>query len=247
MANTFYLMDSEPTPQPTIQVATHQNPMRILLVEDEPQIADFLKMSLEAEFFAVDLALDGEKGSYLARTENYDLVILDNILPLKNGLEICKELRAGGKTYPILVLSVNSETNMKVSLLNAGADDYLIKPFSLQELFARTRALLRRPQHIKGTVLTLGNISLNSEKHTVMVGEKYVFLTRKEFILLEYLMKNQHTLISRGMILEHVWDMHVDPFSNTIDTHILSLRRKLKGSTVSPLIRTIHSQGFIVG
>ena len=221
--------------------------MRILLVEDEPQIADFLKMSLEADCFVVDVAVDGERGSYLARTENYDLVILDNILPHKNGLEICKEVRASGKNMPILVLSVRAETNMKVDLLNAGADDYLIKPFSLQELLARLRALLRRPDQIQGTTLTIGGVTLDSQKHTVTLDGKNIQLTRKEFILLEYLMKNSNTVLSRGMILEHVWDMAVDPFSNTIDTHILSLRRKLKGNSKQSLIRTIHGQGYTMG
>lgn len=218
--------------------------MRILLVEDSKEIINFLKPSLEAELFAVDVAEDGEKGSSLGRTNDYDLIILDNILPGKSGLEVCREIRGKGKTTPIIVLSVRSETTTKVELLNAGADDYLIKPFSLGELLARIRALLRRPKKIEGDVLTIDDLTLDTKKCLVVRGKKSIRLTRKEFMLLEYLLRNKDIVLSRGMIMEHVWDMNADPFSNTIESHILSLRRKIDPSGKKKLIQTSPGRGY---
>ncbi len=218
--------------------------MRILLVEDEPQIINFLKSSLEAELFAVDIAEDGEKGSYFARTNDYDLIVLDNILPKKTGLEVCKEIRASKKATPIIVLSVKAEPITKAQLLNAGADDYLSKPFSLEELIARIRALLRRPQHIDSEILTIDDLVLDTKKCLVERGNKEIYLTRKEFMLLEYLLKNKGIVLSRGMIMEHVWDMSMDPFSNTIESHILSLRHKIDLPGKKKLIHTIPGRGY---
>jgi DNA-binding response OmpR family regulator len=218
--------------------------MRILVVEDEKDIASFLKHSLEAECFAVDIAEDGEKGSYLARTNDYDLMVLDNILPKKTGLEVCREARQHGKQTPIVMLSVKSETETKVKLLDSGADDYLVKPFSFEELLARIRALLRRPNKMNGEVLQASNLVLDTKKHTLMRGEEEIYLTRKEFMLLEYLMRNQEAVLSRGMILEHVWDMSADPFSNTIESHIASLRRKLGDPAGGDFIHTVPGRGY---
>lgn len=218
--------------------------MRILLVEDSKEIINFLKPSLEAEHFAVDVAEDGEKGSFLGRTNDYDLIILDIILPKKSGLEVCREIREKGKTAPIIVLSVKSETVTKVELLNAGADDYLIKPFSLEELLARIRALLRRPKQIKGDILEIDDLILDTKRCSVKRGKKEIHLTRKEFMLLEYLLRNMGIVLSRGMIMEHVWDMNVDPFSNTIESHILSLRRKMDFPGKKKLIHTVSGRGY---
>jgi len=218
--------------------------MRVLIVEDEKAIRDFLKASLTAETFAVDVAEDGEKGLRFALTNDYDIIVLDNVLPKKTGFEVCKELRKQGKTMPILILSVKSETTTKVELLNVGADDYLIKPFSLDELLARIRALLRRPKQIESEILQIDNLELDTKKQTVTLEGKDVYLTRKEFALLEYLMKNQGIVLSRGMILEHVWDMNADPFSNTIESHILSLRRKIGDKGKGHLIQTIPGRGY---
>ena len=201
--------------------------MRILVVEDEKEIRDYLSTSLKAECFAVDTAEDGAKGSYLASTNDYDLILLDNIMPKKTGQEVCEEIRKEGITIPILILSVKSETTTKVDLLNAGADDYLTKPFSLDELLARMRSLLRRPKEIEKEIYQLDDLTLDDIKHAVTRGEKDIYLTRKEFTLLKYLLKNQDAVLSRGMIMEHVWDMSVDPFSNTIEAHINSLRKKI--------------------
>lgn len=219
--------------------------MRILIVEDDKKIAESLKKSLEAECFVVDTAYDGDKGLYMARTNEYDLIILDNMLPGKTGLELCRELRTEGHVTPILGLSVKSEVKNKVNFLDAGADDYLTKPFSFNELLARIRALLRRPTTLQADILRAGDIVLDCRKNIVMKKNQEVYLTRKEFMLLEYLMKNKGSVLSRGMILEHVWDVNADPFSNTIESHILSLRRKLQQNNgKNKMILTIPGRGY---
>lgn len=218
--------------------------MRLLIIEDEKKIVDLLKACLEAELFVVDIAEDGERGAFLALTNDYDLIILDNVLPKKTGLEVCEEIRKKGKIVPILILSVKSETDMKVKLLNAGADDYLIKPFSLEELLARIRALLRRPKQIESEVLKIDDLTLDTKRHIVKRDKEEIYLTRKEFMLLEYLMKNEGIVLSRGMIMEHVWDINADPFSNTIESHILSVRRKIDFKDNKKLIHTVPGRGY---
>lgn len=218
--------------------------MRILLIEDEKKIGVFLKSKLQEKCFTVDVALDGEKGSFLARTNDYDLILLDNILPKKSGVEVCTEVRARGKHVPILVLSVKTESEAKVELLNAGADDYLAKPFSFDELLARIGALMRRPRHIEGNVMSVDDLSINATTYTVERDKKEVYLTRKEFSLLWYLIRNKGVVLSRGMLLEHVWDMDTDPFSNTIEAHIASLRRKLDVGRTKRLIKTVPGRGY---
>jgi len=218
--------------------------MRILIIEDESSISSFLKESLQAEYFAVDIAEDGEKGAYQAAINEYDLIILDNMLPKKNGLEVCREVRSEGRTMPILILSVKSDSSKKVDFLNAGADDYMTKPFSLEELLARVRALLRRPHKIESGTFQVGDLVLDTKKGTVRRGDRDISLTRKEFMLLQYLMQNEGNVLSRGMILEHVWDMSVDIFSNTIESHILSLRKKIGDTSKIRLIQTIPGRGY---
>ncbi len=218
--------------------------MRLLIVEDDKQISSFLKAALENECFAVDVAKDGEKGRFLALTNDYDLIILDYMLPKKDGRQVCQEIRKDGKTVPIMMLSVKSEMLTKVTLLNDGADDYLTKPYSFQELLARIKALLRRPKQIENPVLKVDDLILDSKKHLVKRGKKEIQLTRKQFMLLEYLMKNQGMVLSRGMIMEHVWDMEGDLFSNTIETHIATLRRKINSPSKKKLIYTISGMGY---
>jgi len=218
--------------------------MKILIVEDEVKMSNFLKQSLEAEYYAVDLALDGEEGSHLAQINDYDLIILDYVLPKKDGLEVLGEIRASGFTVPVLMVSVRNEAVRKAELLNAGADDYLAKPFVLQELLARVKALLRRPKQLENDVFRIGDLELDTKGCTVKRGKKEVYLTRKEFMLLHYLMQHEGTVLSRGMILEHVWDMHTDIFSNTIESHMLSLRKKIGDTGKQRLIQTIPGRGY---
>ena len=218
--------------------------MRVLIVEDEKKIADFLRESLEAEYFAVDVVEDGDKGAYYAQINEYDLIILDVLLPKKDGFEVLHELRTAGVAIPILVLSVKNETFKKVDFLNAGADDYLTKPFVLSELLARMRALLRRPKKMESEVFRVSDVTLNMNAGVVTRGTKEIYLTRKEFMLLRYLMQNEGSVVSRGMILEHVWDMSADIFSNTIESHILSLRKKLGDTGKDRLIQTVPGRGY---
>ncbi|MES2225843.1 MAG: response regulator transcription factor [Patescibacteria group bacterium] len=218
--------------------------MRALVVDDEQGVRDMLAENLKAQCFAVDTAEDGTEGSYLARTNEYDIVILDNMLPEKTGAAVCQEIRRTGRAVPILVLSVLSDTWRKVELLNSGADDYMIKPFSVDELMARVRALMRRPPQMEGDTLSIDDLVLDTKQQSVKRGGVGIYLTRKEFMLLEYLMRNQGNVLSRGMIMEHVWDMTSDPFSNTIESHILSLRRKIDTPKHTKLIYTVPGRGY---
>jgi DNA-binding response OmpR family regulator len=221
--------------------------MRILIIEDNKEIRDLLKIGLESEMFSVDTAEDGEAGSYSARTNEYDVILLDNILPKKTGEFVCKDIRSAGKTTPIIIVSMNVDIEEKTRLLNAGADDYVAKPFSFKELLARIRAVLRRPKHAEVEVLKNGHLSLNSATHEVRLGDKPIYLTRKEFSLLELLLRHHGGVVSRGMILEHVWDMDGNPFSNTIETHIFNLRKKIEGNkrnTKSKLICNVPGRGY---
>lgn len=218
--------------------------MRALIIDDEKEVRELLSENLKAQCFAVDVAKDGTEGSYLARTNDYDIIILDNMMPGKDGLDVCTEIRATGRTVPILMLSVLSEIDRKVELLNAGADDYMIKPFSFVELMARVRALLRRPDKLEGDVLTIDDLELDTKNQSVKRGNEGIYLTRKEFMLLEYLLRNQGAVLSRSMIMEHVWDMASDPFSNTIESHVLSLRRKIHVAGKPKLIYTVSGRGY---
>lgn len=218
--------------------------MKILLVEDDEMLRNVLKIQLETLCFLVDTSADGESGSYLGRTNEYDLIILDGILPKRHGRQVCEEIRRAGKPTPILLLSMQSEIENKVSALNTGADDYLTKPFSSEELTARVRALLRRPKQIVGEILQCQDITLNTKRQTVMHGTQEVKLTKKEFMLLEHLMRNKGTVVSRGELLEHVWDSNVNVFSNSLETHILSLRKKLETKPASKLIFTLSGRGY---
>lgn len=218
--------------------------MRALVVDDEPGIRELLAQNLRTQCFAVDTASDGTEGSYLARTNEYDIIILDNMLPEKTGGTVCQEIRRIGRTTPILILSVLSDSWQKVELLNAGADDYLVKPFSFDELSARIRALLRRPNDIENDILVFDTLVLDTKLQSVRRGDVKIYLTRKEFTLLEYFMRNPGTVLSRAKIMEHVWDMESDPFSNTIESHIRGLRKKLHVPDELALIFTVPGRGY---
>ncbi len=222
--------------------------MRILLIEDEVGISAPLKAGLEADYFAVDVASDGERGSFLARTNDYDIIVLDNVLPKKTGNIVCEEIRRYGKTMPIIMLSSLADTDKKVELLNKGADDYLTKPFSFEELSARIHALLRRQPTIAQDVLTANDLVMDVQKHSIARGGKEIYLTRKEFMLLELLLRNKNIAISRARIMEHVWDMSIDPFSNTIEAHILNIRKKIDVRGRRKLMYTLPGVGYkIIG
>jgi DNA-binding response OmpR family regulator len=217
--------------------------MRILVIEDDPHIKDILVTNLKASCFAVDATDDGEHGSYLARTNDYDLIILDYMLPKKDGRIICQEIREHGKTVPIIMLSVKSSTEDKVDLLTLGVDDYMSKPFSFEELHARIKALLRRPHETVEPTIKIGAITIDSNRQVVLCKKEEIYLTRKEFALLEYLARHREHVVSRGMIMEHVWDLESDLFSNTIEAHILNIRKKL-GLKKHQLIQTVPGRGY---
>lgn len=217
--------------------------MRVLIIEDDQETREVLEQHLASEAYTVDTADNGETGSYIARTNDYDLILLDNILPKKSGLEVCKEIRASGKKTPIILISVISEIQHKVALLESGVDDYITKPFSFAELHARMKALLRRPYTISEEVITLNDLTIDTSRHMVTKGEKRIYLTRKEFMLLECLMKNGGQVVTRAQIMERVWNYDSDPFSNTIEAHIRNLRKKIdKGR--KKLIHTVSGRGY---
>lgn len=217
--------------------------MKILIIEDDISIRNVLRLSLESKGFAIDEAENGEIGSYLARTNIYDAILLDNVLPKKMGGHVCKEIREAGKMTPILVLSGKQEVLTKVQLLNSGADDYITKPFSFEELLARISSVLRRPAELKQSKVNFKDYEINFSSQTISKNKKEIYLTRKEFSLLEYLVNNKNIVVSRGQILEHVWDMSLDPFSNTIETHIMNLRKKIKDTRRS-IIESIPGRGY---
>ena len=218
--------------------------MRILVIDDDPKISDFLKNNLETELFAVDVATDGEKGAYLGRCNDYDLIVLDNVLPKKNGLEVCKEIREKKKGVKIIMLSALSDITTKVDLLDNGADDYLTKPFSFRELLSRVKALLRRPQVSTNEVIKIGDLVIDANSHEVTRGKKNIGLTRKEFMLLEYLAKNAGRTLTQIDIMEHVWDMELDSFSQTLKSHVRNLRAKIDGGRKTSIIQTVNGRGY---
>lgn len=218
--------------------------MKILIVEDERDIGLFLKSSLEKANYSVDFTESGERGSLLARTGNYDLVILDLNIPDRNGFEICRDIRTDGKEMPVIILTVETEIDNKVQLLNAGADDYLTKPYSVTELLARIKSLLRRPRNLVQNLCSFNGLKLDSNKQIIIKAGKEIYLTRKEFMLLEYLLQNRGRVISRGEIVDHVWDEEANLFSNTIETHILNLRKKINNKSQKSIIKTYSGRGY---
>lgn len=218
--------------------------MRILLIEDEREIAEFILHGLRAERFAADWANTGEEGLGWAKVNEYDIGIFDIRLPGMSGVEVCHSLRERKKEFPIIMLSVMNDAVTKIEALNAGADDYLVKPFFMAELLARMRALLRREPRTINPILRVADLVLDAAAHTVERNRKRIRLNRKEFSLLEYMMRHPGTTLTRGMILEHVWDMNADPFTNTVDVHIRFLRQKIDEGHSTKLIKTVHGYGY---
>ncbi len=220
--------------------------MRILLVEDEKQIADFIKRGLKEENYAVDVAGDAEQGMYLAEINTYDLMIFDIMLPDKDGISMCRELRAKKVNAPVLMLTARGAVKDKVAGLNAGADDYLTKPFSFEELLARVRVLLRRQHAEKTPVFKLADMELDQLRHEVKRAGKVIPLTSREYALLEYLMFNVRQVVSRSMISEHVWNEEFDSMTNVIDVHVQHLRNKIDKDFKVKLLHTVRGAGYIL-
>ncbi len=220
--------------------------VRVLLVEDEERVAGFIARGLREQAYAVDVAVDGEQGLYLASVNQYDLLILDVLLPRKNGHAVCRELRASGFRSPILMLTALDAVDDRVAGLDSGADDYLRKPFDFKELLARMRALLRRPKELRTESLRAGDLVLNTASHGVTRGGRSITLTAKEYALLEFLVLNVGRVVGREDIAEHVWDESFDPFSNVIDVYIRRLRAKLDAGASRRLIHTRRREGYML-
>ncbi len=220
--------------------------MRILLIEDEKKVARFISKGLIEESYAVDVAYDGEEGLYLAEVNDYDLIILDIMLPKKDGFEVLRSLRNKGFTTPVIMLTARDELESKVQGLDLGADDYMTKPFAFSELMARIRAIMRRKQEKADNRLQLGDLVIDAVTRTVTRGNKPVELTNKEYALLEYFIRNPGRVLSRTMIAEHVWDYQFDPMTNVIDVYVNYLRQKIDKGFEKKLIHTIRGVGYVI-
>ncbi|MEN9605080.1 MAG: putative transcriptional regulator involved in heavy-metal (Cu/Zn) homeostasis [Candidatus Parcubacteria bacterium] len=217
--------------------------MRVLLIEDDVDLCNALTECLSGEGIIADMCTEGDTGSYIARTNNYDVLVIDNILPKKNGIDVCKELRMAKVKTPILVMSIHAEIDTKVSYLEAGADDYIAKPFSIAEFVARLKALTRRPYEIADPVIIIDDLTIDTVTQTVARSGKPVYMTRKEFMILEQISKRPGQVVSRADIMDHVWDRNFDPFSNSIETHISNIRKKIDTGK-KKRIETIPGRGY---
>ena len=220
--------------------------MRILVIEDEKKVAHFIKKGLEEEHYAVDHAFDGESGLYMAEVNEYDLIVLDLMIPKIDGLEVLKRLRGNRNNVPILVLTAKDSVEDIVRGLDAGCDDYLTKPFEFLEFLARIRALLRREKIDKEPTLKVADLTLSLVTHKVARRGKEIELTSKEYSLLEYFMRNPEKVLTRTMISEHVWDYHFDSMTNVIDVYVNYLRKKIDKGFEPKLIHTIRGVGYIM-
>jgi two-component system copper resistance phosphate regulon response regulator CusR len=220
--------------------------MRILLVEDEPRMANVIAKGLREHSYAVDVAQDGDAGLYQTSINDYDLIVLDVLLPQRDGFEVSRELRRRGNATPILMLTARAAIDDRITGFDAGADDYLTKPFSFRELLARIRALLRRDSQLRPDVLEIADLVVDSASHRVSRANRDVQLTAKEYALLEYLARRAGQLVSRSEIAAHVWDDSFDPFSNAIEVYINRLRKKIDGNHSVKLLHTRRGEGYIL-
>ena len=218
--------------------------MRVLVVEDDRRLCGIIKRGLTEEGYAVDVAHDGEDGEYIGETTPYDLILLDIMLPSKDGIEVCRELRSKKVNTPILMLTAKSAVEDRVRGLDAGADDYLAKPFAFDELLARVRTLLRREASSKSSRIQVGDLVLDTLTREVWRGQRPIELTNKEYMILTYLMRHPNVVVTRTMIEEHAWDYEFDGMSNIIDVYIGRLRRKIDGEGEGSLIHTIRGAGY---
>jgi len=218
--------------------------MKVLIVEDDRKVAGFIEQGLKEEGYVVDIAPDGEEATMLAHVYDYDVILLDVVLPKKNGFQVASELRREGRNTPILMLTSRDAVEDVVRGLDAGADDYLPKPFRFDELLARIRSLVRRGGAERLDVLRYGPLALDRLRHVAMVNDRAIDLTPKEFQLLEFFLLHPEEVVRRTTLLEKVWDMHFDPESNVVDVHVGNLRRKLKKAAGANLIATLRGVGF---
>jgi len=219
--------------------------MRVLLVEDEPRAAAILAKGLREHAYAIDVAGDGDAAIFQAATTDYDALILDIMLPFKDGLAVCRAIRQAGNAVPILMVTARDAVDARIEGLDAGADDYLVKPFDFGELLARLRAIIRRGrQPLVPERLAVGAVTLETRARRALVGDRELTLTAKEYALLEYLARRAGDVVSRNDIAEHVWDEHYDPLSNVVDVYIQRLRRKIERAGADPGIRTRRGEGY---
>jgi DNA-binding response OmpR family regulator len=223
--------------------------MKILVIEDEHRIAQSIKKGLEQERYTVDTSYTGTDGYDLASTEDYDLVILDLMLPGMSGLTLLGKLRKDGVHTPVLVLTAKGQTEDKVNGLDAGADDYMTKPFSFEEMLARIRALTRRPKNTIDATLTFDDLTLNTKTYEVTRGRHILFLSKKEFSLLEYLLRHKGHILTKDQIISHVWDYDADILPNTVEVYIRNLRQKIESPFLKkkPVLATIRGFGYRIG
>jgi heavy metal response regulator len=221
--------------------------MRILVVEDEEAIAAFLRQGLAEAGYAVDLASDGAEALHWIAIAEYDVIVLDVMLPELDGLAVCQEVRRAGVRTPVLMLTARDAIEDRVTGLDSGADDYLVKPFAFAELLARIRALLRREPALKGTVLQVADLTLDTLSREVRRGDRVITLTTKEYSLLEFLMRHPNQTLTRATIAEHVWNYDFDNLTNVIDVHIFALRRKLDDGHEPRLLHTVRGVGYRLG
>jgi len=220
--------------------------MRVLVIEDETKVGCFIKRALEEESYAVDLCEDGAKGLEMALGTNYDLLVVDVMLPSMSGLDVLKNIRRERIHTPVLILSAQSQIDQRVKGLDAGADDYLTKPFAIDELLARVRALLRRGASESSGILQVDDLILNPATRDVTRGGQRIELTLKEYALLEYLMRHAGRVLTRPMISEHVWNQDFDTFTNVIDVYVNYLRNKIDRGRTKKLIHTIRGSGYML-
>jgi DNA-binding response OmpR family regulator len=220
--------------------------MRILLVEDDAQIARFIRKGLTESAYAVDVVTTGETALYEASVGNYDAIVLDVIIPSPDGFEVSRRLRAEKINVPILMLTARDAVSDRIEGLDAGADDYLVKPFQFAELLARLRALLRRGGPTHTTVITVGGLEIDTRSHRVRLDSRPIALTTKEYALLEYLARNAGRIVGRAEIADHVWDEEFDPFSNLIEVYVNRLRRNIERVSDKKLIQTVRGAGYML-
>lgn len=220
--------------------------MRILLIEDEKKVSNFLRQALEEEQYAADQAFDGEEGFQLAASYAYDLIVLDLMLPKRGGLTVLQELRKKRCRTPVLILTAKDAVGDKVSALDSGGDDYLTKPFSVEEFLARVRALLRRGAQGQLGILQVGDLTMNPATRAVFRGKRRIELTPKEYALLEYMMRNPERVLTRSLISEHVWNIDFDTETNVIDVYVTYLRQKIDRGEIVPLIKTVRGAGYML-